>query len=356
MDATNQSLEVETHPGTGNASIDKVVSAEAEECNNFLPRPPEGRQRFANLVERVTLIHDESNPNVYLPYKGAAAFKAAAHSVLSHPANRKYMADQQMASKRSQLEGSAKRRKRLVLGSQTLTVDEDDPSIMMEENSSPTNPRRDPEAPVRGSSFGSKALIGKIMKAAERKVSNCSSEGSCSSSKRTRKLSFPPHPLSKRESNMSLTSSCSIDSDWSDEELEEVERMFGAIQQKLNAASSYPDSCAGSNSRSPSPESHTKWQKTTLLAVQRLLAMRKKKALSTGGNSPGGRSISESTGVANMSDMDSIDMVDMDYIMDLLVEEEENTEGSADGSTYTKQSLDGEPTTLATTPDNKVSF
>ena len=51
--------------------------------------------------------------------------------------------------------------------------------------------------------------------------------------KRTRRLSYPPQ-LNKRDSSNSITSECSMDSDWSDEDLEEMEKIFGDIQQRLN--------------------------------------------------------------------------------------------------------------------------
>ena len=35
---------------------------------------------------------------------------------------------------------------------------------------------------------------------------------------------------------MSILSSCSVESDWSDEELEELEKMFGSIQHKSSMA------------------------------------------------------------------------------------------------------------------------
>ena len=54
-----------------------------------------------------------------------------------------------------------------------------------------------------------------------------------SASKRTRRLSYPPQ-LNKRDSSTSITSECSVDSDWSDEDLEEMEKIFGDIQQRLN--------------------------------------------------------------------------------------------------------------------------
>ena len=46
----------------------------------------------------------------------------------------------------------------------------------------------------------------------------------------------PPRRLSKRDSSMSILSSCSVESDWSDEELEELEKMFGSIQHKSSMA------------------------------------------------------------------------------------------------------------------------
>ena len=54
-----------------------------------------------------------------------------------------------------------------------------------------------------------------------------------STAKRTRRLSYPPQ-LNKRDSSTSITSECSVDSDWSDEDLEEMEKIFGDIQQRLN--------------------------------------------------------------------------------------------------------------------------
>jgi hypothetical protein len=42
--------------------------------------------------------------------------------------------------------------------------------------------------------------------------------------------------LGKRDSTISLLSSCSVESDWSDEELEELEKMFGTIQHKSSIA------------------------------------------------------------------------------------------------------------------------
>ena len=38
--------------------------------------------------------------------------------------------------------------------------------------------------------------------------------------------------LTKRDSTMSINSSCSVDSDWSDEELEELEKILEDIQER----------------------------------------------------------------------------------------------------------------------------
>ena len=74
-----------------------------------------------------------------------------------------------------------------------------------------------------------------MRKASSRKASSGSG---CASlrGKRVRRLSYPPNPLYKRDSQNSIaTSDCSgVDSDWSDDDLEEMEKIFGDIQQRLN--------------------------------------------------------------------------------------------------------------------------
>ena len=119
--------------------------------------------------------------------KGASAFRAAVHSVLS-PANREYMDQQARRADRSRI------KKKLVLGNKTFSIDEDDLSVVDE--SQEKGEKTLPDLPD----------LREIRK------------------------------LSKRDSAMSMVSSCSVESDWSDEELEELEKMFGSIQHKSSMA------------------------------------------------------------------------------------------------------------------------
>ena len=69
---------------------------------------------------------------------------------------------------------------------------------------------------------------------------------------------------------MSVLSSCSVESDWSDEEMEELEKMFGTIQHKSSLAentSEYAPSTPESTESSAS-----KWKN---LKKSRRLAMAK---------------------------------------------------------------------------------
>ena len=120
--------------------------------------------------------------------KGASAFRAAVHSVLS-PANREYMDEQKRRADRL---ASARIKKKLVLGNKTFSIDEDDLSVVDEKPVFKPVPEGLPP-------IDDLRQIGK---------------------------------LSKRDSEMSMISSCSVESDWSDEELEELEKMFGSIQHK----------------------------------------------------------------------------------------------------------------------------
>ena len=120
--------------------------------------------------------------------KGASAFRAAVHSVLS-PANREYMDEQKRRADRL---ATARIKKKLVLGNKTFSIDEDDLSVVDEKPVFKPVPEGLPP-------IDDLRQIGK---------------------------------LSKRDSEMSMISSCSVESDWSDEELEELEKMFGSIQHK----------------------------------------------------------------------------------------------------------------------------
>lgn len=127
--------------------------------------------------------------------KGARAFRAAVQSVLS-PANREYMAEQARKADKSE-----KQKKKLVIAGKTFSIDEDDLSVVDEVAETPAA-----IAPPTTS----------ISAPADKK-------------------------LSKRDSAMSVLSSCSVESDWSDDELEELEKMFGNIQHKSSMAENTAD-------------------------------------------------------------------------------------------------------------------
>lgn len=133
--------------------------------------------------------------------KGVRAFRAAVQSVLS-PANREYMAEQARRADRSAHE---KQKKKLVIGGKTFSIDEDDLSVVDEVAEVPTAPPTTTAPPA--------------MLPADKK-------------------------LSKRDSAMSVLSSCSVESDWSDDELEELEKMFGNIQHKSSMAENSTDGSA----------------------------------------------------------------------------------------------------------------
>ena len=147
--------------------------------------------------------------------KGASAFRAAVHSVLS-PANREYMDQQARRADRSRI------KKKLVLGNKTFSIDEDDLSVVDE-----SQEKREtlPDLPD----------LRDIRK------------------------------LSKRDSAMSMVSSCSVESDWSDEELEELEKMFGSIQHKSSMAENTAENTFDT-------ESISKWRQ---LKKSRRMAMAK---------------------------------------------------------------------------------
>ena len=141
--------------------------------------------------------------------RGARAFRAAVHSVLS-PANRQYMAEQ---SRRADRLAHERNKKKLVIGGKTFSIDEDDLSVVADDE-----PKILPPA----------AAVPK------------------------------PAKLHKRDSSMSMVSSCSIESDWSDEELEELEKM---LQHKSSLVG---ERSAGDHHRgdSPAPEKQglSKWR------------------------------------------------------------------------------------------------
>ena len=204
-------------------------------------------------------------------------FKAAAKSVLSHPANRKYMqeqkADEEKAKRKSQ--------KRLVLGSRTYTVDDDDLTKLV-------------KAPPEVSKASPTSSADEVRL---RKVSK-------SSSRRSRQMSYPPR-VSKRDSTMSMTSTCSVDSDWSDEELEEFEKIFGDIQSRLNEAQCDTGPEEGMESNAAN------WWRT--LKKSRLIAMQKMKR----------RSSESKRNRFSTSSCQSLELEEIEDIMDSVLEEEE---------------------------------
>ncbi len=83
-----------------------------------------GKAGFASIVNQAMDLHSSSKS-----LKGAKAFRAAVQSVLS-PANREYMAEQARKADQSAL---FKTKKRLVIGGKTLSINEDDLSVVDEE-------------------------------------------------------------------------------------------------------------------------------------------------------------------------------------------------------------------------------
>ena len=114
------------------------------------------------------------------------------------PANREFMESQKERSEQQT-------RKTIILGGETFTVNEDLNVI----------DECDEEAAAALSEAGSSLLSDK------RQV-------------RMRKQPELPAPFVKRDSNMSINSSCSVDSDWSEDDgdLEEIERLIDDLNEK----------------------------------------------------------------------------------------------------------------------------
>eukprot|EP00095_Tigriopus_kingsejongensis_P007535 maker-scaffold104_size368486-snap-gene-0.9 protein:Tk07535 transcript:maker-scaffold104_size368486-snap-gene-0.9-mRNA-1 annotation:"hypothetical protein L798_11134" len=138
---------------------------------------------FATIVNHAQHQQMAFARHIQPPLKGARAFKAVAHSVLN-PANRRFI--------ESQEEQGIGPNRTMVIGGQSYQVDEDLNVIEEEESED-----------------------------------GLGSEVSLPFSKRSL--------LSKRDSTLSIQSSCSIDSDWSDEENEEWERILEDIQERSEA-------------------------------------------------------------------------------------------------------------------------
>ena len=79
---------------------------------------------FANIVNQAVEKQNAGPQGL----KGARAFRAAVHSVLS-PANREYMAEQARRADRNE-----RQKKKLVIGGKTFSIDEDDLSVVDDES------------------------------------------------------------------------------------------------------------------------------------------------------------------------------------------------------------------------------
>ena len=187
------------------------------------------RLTFAAVVGHAQHQKMAFNKQVQPPLKGAKAFKAVAHSVLS-PANRKFMEAQREKAEQKEEE------RKIILGGETFKVNED-LNVIAEVEEEGLDDDLNEEVRLRAQQM-------------------------------PLKISPASHPiLTKRDSSMSLASSCSVDSDWSDEELEELERILDDIQGRSEAAEqreNLPQRKASAQER---------WKKlkhSRLLAMQRL--------------------------------------------------------------------------------------
>ena len=138
-----------------------------------------------------------------------------ANSVLS-PANRLFRAEQ--AKRAADSKDRAKRR--IVIAGQAFSVDEEDLSVtQVDENERPSPSARVEPTTVHDEVDDVVAELGcKEESAVYRRLSG--------GPKRAPPLGL----LHKQDSLASVTSSCSVESDWSDEEIEELEKIFDHIQ------------------------------------------------------------------------------------------------------------------------------
>ena len=79
---------------------------------------------FASIVNQAMEVQNAGPQGL----KGARAFRAAVHSVLS-PANREYMAEQ---ARRADRLAQDRHKKKLVIGGKTFSINEDDLSVVDE--------------------------------------------------------------------------------------------------------------------------------------------------------------------------------------------------------------------------------
>ena len=96
--------------------------------NSPSTRGKRGKLGFAKIVNQAMDAQNANSDGTGL--KGARAFRAMVNSVLS-PANREFMDEQARRADRRKLE---QRRKRLVIGGKTFSVDEDDLSVLDEDS------------------------------------------------------------------------------------------------------------------------------------------------------------------------------------------------------------------------------
>ena len=83
-----------------------------------------GPSGFVNIVNQAMEVQNAGPKGL----KGARAFRAAVHSVLS-PANREYMAEQ---ARRADRLAHDRHKKKLVIGGKTFSINEDDLSVVDE--------------------------------------------------------------------------------------------------------------------------------------------------------------------------------------------------------------------------------
>lgn len=206
--------------------------------NNNNNNPNHSKLSFANVVTNA----NHQRLAYKSPLKGARAFRAAAHSVLS-PANRQFMDHQEAEAERPTED------RKIILGGETFKVNEDLKVIEEEEDETDS-----------------------VISAAAAGMNNSLSAA---------KSIFPrrrPPSLSKRDSTLSIHSSCSVDSDWSDEELEELERILDDIQVRSEAAEKSLKADTDCAEAKEAALSHWKsLKRQRLLAMQRLNTTRTKR-------------------------------------------------------------------------------
>ncbi|XP_059088861.1 uncharacterized protein LOC131884972 isoform X2 [Tigriopus californicus] len=162
--------------------------------NQFAIPKASSNNGFASIVGHAQHHQLAFKRQMQPPLRGVKAFRAMAHSVLS-PANRQFIEDQQEKSEKPPEDRT------LVIGNNTFRVDED-LKVIEEEDEIPEDDAMCRKSDVSGVELRSWPKLGL---------------------------------LTKRDSTLSIQSSCSVDSDWSDEEMEEIEKQLEDIQEMSQA-------------------------------------------------------------------------------------------------------------------------